>query len=141
MEETILYRHETSLRVRYAETDKMGYCYYGNYAQYFEVGRVEALRSLGYSYRALEDEGIGLPVKDFSINYKRPAKYDDELRIVTDIVSCVGARIAFRYHIYVDPNPDAICTAETTLVFVDMQTGRPVKAPADMVERLATAAT
>ena len=80
---SIEFIHETKVRVRYGETDQMGYCYYGNYAQYFEVGRVEALRSLGCSYKALEDQGIMLPVSEYNVKYKRPAYYDDELTIQT----------------------------------------------------------
>jgi acyl-CoA thioester hydrolase len=81
----------TEIRVRYGETDQMGYCYYGNYAQYFEVGRVETLRSLGMSYKSLEENGIMLPVLDFSINYNKPALYDDLLTIETTIVKIEGA--------------------------------------------------
>ena len=80
-----MYTTEVKIRVRYAETDRMGYVYYGNYATYFEVARVESLRNLGFSYRSLEDEGILLPVLDFSIRYRRPAYYDDELTIKTII--------------------------------------------------------
>ena len=76
-----MYSFKTKVRVRYAETDKMGYCYYGNYATYFEIARVEALRSLGVSYKSLEDEGVFLPVSEFNIKYLKPAYYDDELTI------------------------------------------------------------
>ena len=70
---------KTKVRVRYSETDMMGYCYYGNYAAFFEVARVEAIRGLGFSYKQMEDEGVALPVLDFSIKYYKPAFYDDEL--------------------------------------------------------------
>ena len=76
-----MYTSITKIRVRYAETDMMGYVYYGNYATYFEVARVEAIKKLGFSYRRMEDEGIALPVLEFSIKYYKPAFYDDELRI------------------------------------------------------------
>ena len=79
------FNHTIQLRVRYGETDQMGYCYYGNYAQYFEVGRVETLRSLGLSYKQLENEGFMLPVSEFSVKYKSPAFYDDLLSIETTI--------------------------------------------------------
>ncbi len=118
----------TKLRVRYGETDQMGYCYYGNYAQYFEVGRVEALRSLGMSYRELENMGVMLPVSDYHVKYKVPAKYDDELRIVTHIKSIAGARITFDYEIY-NETDRLIATATTTLVFVDKTSMRPSKPP------------
>ena len=76
-----MYKSEVKLRVRYAETDQMGYCYYGNYAQYFEVARVESLRSLGVSYKDLEDMGIILPVTHFQIKYLKPAFYDENLSV------------------------------------------------------------
>lgn len=122
------YTFPTKVRVRYGETDQMGYCYYGNYAQYFEVGRVEALRAVGMSYKELEDEGVMLPVSEFSVKYLSPAKYDDELTIVTAITETSGARIFFTYEIY---NSDGIivCNASTTLVFVDKKTMRPIQAP------------
>ena len=85
----------TQIRVRYAETDKMGYVYYGNYAQYFEVGRVEGLRDLGLSYKKMEDEGILLPVVEFQIKYLKPAYYDDLLTIKTTITLVKGALIFF----------------------------------------------
>ena len=87
----------TEIRVRYGETDQMGYCYYGNYAQYFEVGRVEALRSLGMSYKALEEQGVMLPVSEFSVKYLSPAFYDDLLTVKTEITAIKGARIYFTY--------------------------------------------
>src|SRR5690348_9666098 len=95
-----MYSHETKLRVRYGETDQMGYSYYGNYAQYFEVGRVEMLRSLGVTYKEMEDEGIALPVYTFSIKYYKPAFYDDELTIKTTINKMPAARISFNYQTY-----------------------------------------
>ena len=76
-------RNQIKIRVRYGETDQMGYVYYGNYAQFFEVGRVEWLRALGVSYKSLEESGIMLPVIQLNINYMKPAKYDDLLTITT----------------------------------------------------------
>ena len=76
-------RSETKIRVRYGETDQMGYVYYGVYAQYYEVGRVDAMRSLGFSYKQIEEKGLLMPVIDFSISYKKPAFYDDEITVVT----------------------------------------------------------
>ena len=76
-------KNQTNIRVRYGETDQMGYVYYGNYAQFFEVGRVEWLRALGVSYKSLEESGIMLPVIQLNINYMKPAKYDDLLTITT----------------------------------------------------------
>lgn len=124
--------HETRIRVRYGETDQMGYCYYGNYAQFLEVGRVETLRSIGMSYKSLEESGIMLPVANFSIDYKIPAKYDDELIIATTITAIKGARIIFDYTITV--NNKLIATATTTLVFVTKETMRPTSAPENFLQ-------
>jgi len=127
-------KHNSTLRVRYGETDQMGYCYYGNYAQYFEVGRVEALRSLGMSYKSLEARGIMLPVSHFEINYKAPALYDDALVITTHISEMKGARLLFNYSIHVDDR--LIAEGSTTLVFVTTETMRPIPAPKDFVNLL-----
>jgi acyl-CoA thioester hydrolase len=125
----IAFKHSTKLRVRYGETDQMGYCYYGNYAQYFEVGRVEALRAFGMSYRDMEAEGIMLPVLDFQVRYLSPALYDDELTITTYIVRMQGPRLFFEYEV-TGPLGNCISTASTTLVFVARSTMRPIAPPA-----------
>ncbi|MEJ6583418.1 MAG: thioesterase family protein [Crocinitomicaceae bacterium] len=132
----INFNHISTLRVRYGETDQMGYCYYGNYAQYFEVGRVEAMREVGMSYKSLEEKGVMLPVSEFKVKYKFPAKYDDLLSIATEIVSLKGARIVFYYTIY-NENDQLIAEAETTLVFVSKKTMRPIAPPKEFVEALA----
>src|SRR6185295_1633646 len=95
-----MYITEIKIRVRYAETDQMGYVYYGNYAAYFEVARVETLRNLGFSYKKLEEEGIMLPVLSFSTRYNKPAFYDDELIIKVSIKELPMARIRFDYETY-----------------------------------------
>jgi acyl-CoA thioester hydrolase len=124
-----LLEFSTKIRVRYAETDQMGYCYYGNYASYFEVARVEALRELGISYKELEQEGILLPVKKFEISYHQPAKYDDLLEIRTRIIQLEGVRIGFEYKTY---NEEGVLLNEayTLLVFVSGATQKPIAAPA-----------
>lgn len=129
------FSNTTKLRVRYGETDQMGYCYYGNYAQYFEVGRVEAMRSAGMSYREMEEKGIMLPVSDFSVKYHVPARYDDELTITTSIVSVKGARLLFDYEIH-NEKGDLVAKATTTLVFVSIENMRPIKAPDQFIELL-----
>lgn len=126
---------ETQIRVRYGETDQMGYCYYGNYAQYFEVGRVEAMRSIGMSYKTIENKGFMLPVSTFSVKYKAPALYDDLLTITTKILALEGVRLFFEYEIKNEENR-LIATAETVLVFVDKTTMRPVLPPDDFVTLL-----
>ena len=129
------YSFSINLRVRYSETDQMGFCYYGNYAQYFEVGRVETLRSVGMSYKQLEEDGIMLPVSEFSVKYFAPALYDDELTIKTTITEIKGARILFDYTI-TNITGELICKAQTTLVFVQKGTMKPIPAPQSFLTKL-----
>lgn len=127
-----MYKSETTVRVRYAETDRMGYVYYGNYSQYYEVGRVEALRDLGFSYKKMEDSGIMLPVLEFSIKYFKPAFYDDLLTVVTIIKEIPSTRIYFEYEMYNQKN-ELLNKGDTTLVFVDIKSGKPCKPPTDFL--------
>ena len=130
-----MYISETTVRVRYAETDKMGYVYYGNYAQYYEVGRVEALRSIGSSYKEMEDNGIMLPVYLCDIRYIKPAVYDDLLVIKTTIKEIPTAKITFDYEIYNQKN-ELINTGTTTLVFINMTTNKPCAAPISFIKKI-----
>jgi len=123
-----MYKTEIQLRVRYAETDRMGYVYYGNYATYFEVARVEALRGLGFSYKTMEDNGIVLPVLEYSIKYFKPAFYDDQLSILTTIVKLPSVRLLFEYETYNERN-ELLNKASTTLVFINRETMKPCPAP------------
>lgn len=129
------FSHETHVRVRYGETDQMGYCYYGNYAQYFEVGRVEAMREAGMSYKSLEEKGVMLPVAHFNVDYKFPAKYDDFLCIRTIISELRGPRLVFDYTIH-NENGQLVSEATTTLVFVAKETMRPIAPPNEFIEIL-----
>ena len=128
-----MFTHSVELRVRYGETDQMGYVYYGNYAQYLEVGRVEALRTLGFPYRRLEEEGIMLPVRSFNITYHAPAFYDDQITVRTSISEMPTARIRFTYQIH-NVAGALLTEAETVLVFVDRESMRPRRAPAAFYE-------
>lgn len=132
-----MFKHETQIRIRYSETDQMGYCYYGNYAQFFEIGRVETLRSLGISYKELEDRGIMLPVLNYEVKFIKPAFYDDLITIKTIINAIPKARIDFDYELY---NADRVLltTAHTTLVFIQKESMKPCPAPAEVVEKLKT---
>lgn len=121
-------RFSTKIRVRYSETDKMGFCYYGNYASFFEVARVEALRELGIVYKKLEENGILLPVTEFSIRYKQAAKYDDLLEIKTEITKIRGTRICFTYETWSEEG-QLLNEAETTLVFVEASSLKPIPIP------------
>jgi acyl-CoA thioester hydrolase len=123
-----MFKSETIIRVRYAETDQMGFVYYGNYAQYYEVARVEALRNIGISYKSLEESGIMMPVVQMNINYKKPAYYDDILRIVTNIKFIPPLKMEFLYEIY-NSNNILINNGETILVFVSKETMKPCQCP------------
>lgn len=121
--------HSThSLRVRYAETDPMKYVYYGNYATYFELGRVELFRSIGISYDEIEKQGIWLPVSDYKIKYLKPALYDQKLEIHTFMRKIPGVRIEFEYEIYNEEGVK-ITEASTSLFFLSAETNRVIKCP------------
>tara|TARA_B110000438_G_C15424571_1_gene483436 strand:+ start:15 stop:419 length:405 start_codon:yes stop_codon:yes gene_type:complete len=130
-----MYTHETSLRVRYGETDKMGFVYYGIYAQYYEVGRVELLRSLGISYKALEESGYELPVVSFNIKYRQPAFYDDKISVKTTILEMPSSRITFMYECFNDKKV-LLNTGEVILVFVIKETKKPCRAPAIFIDKI-----
>jgi acyl-CoA thioester hydrolase len=125
----------TKFRVRYADTDQMGYVYYGNYAGYFEIGRVEALRSLGISYRELEEEGVMMPVLENYSKYIRPAFYDDLLEIRVMLKEMPSARIRFDYEIFRE-NGELIHIGHTVLVFVSVETKKIVAPPAAVMDAL-----
>ena len=117
-----------TIRVRYGETDPMKYVYYGNYAEYLEVARVELFRSLGIPYQEIENQGIWLPVSEFSIKYLKPAFYDELLEIHTYIKKIPGVRIEFDYEIY-NSSKEKISEAKTTLFFLDSAKNKVVKCP------------
>ena len=126
-----MFSHSTKIRIRYSETDQMGYCYYGNYAQFFEIGRVETLREIGVSYKELEARGIMLPVIDLNVKYLRPALYDDLIEIKTFLRKVPGIKIEFDYEIY-NEQKELLTTAKTTLVFVNSKTMKPTSVPDDL---------
>ncbi len=130
-----MYSHSTQLRVRYGETDRMGYLYYGNYAQYYEVGRVEMLRSLGLEYKKMEDGGILLPVLSLQSKFVKPALYDELITITTKLIEMPAVRIHFSYEL-LNPAGELINLGDTTLVFVDAKTRKLRKAPAELLNVL-----
>jgi len=130
-----MHTHTISFRVRYGETDQMGYVYYGNYAQYFEMGRVEWLRNLGISYKQMEDSGIMLPVLNLNVDYLKPAKYDDLLTLKTSLAKTPSVRIAFNFKLYNEAN-ELLTKGHTSLVFIDMARNRPTKAPDSFLNKL-----
>jgi acyl-CoA thioester hydrolase len=119
--------HQIEVRVRYSETDQMGVVYHGNYVPYFEIGRVEWLRNQGISYKSLEERGVALPIVSMTINYKKPAKYDDLLIVKTRFKSQASVKIEFECEIVSEQNE--LLTTHFLLVFVDVKTGRPITPP------------
>ncbi|MEK6614560.1 MAG: thioesterase family protein [Bacteroidota bacterium] len=130
-----MFTSEVKLRVRYGETDRMGYAYYGNYAEYFEVARVESLRELGMNYKDMEDNGIILPVYTFSVKYFKPAFYDDLLTIKCSIKEMPKVRITFFYETFNEKN-ELLNTGEVTLVFIDKKNNKPMGAPIEFIEKI-----
>lgn len=109
----------TQIRVRYGETDQMGYLYYGNYALYYEVGRAEAIRTLGFTYRQLEELGIMMPVVELNSQYFRPALYDDLVTVKTMLKELPdGPKIQFHSELY-NEKGELLNRGVTTLVFYD----------------------
>jgi len=127
--------HNTKIRVRYGETDKMGYVYYGNFAQYYEVGRTEFMREFGLTYNEIEKNGIMLPVLSLNINYLKPAHYDDLITVKTILEKIPAIRIEFKYEVYNQKN-ELLNIGNTTLVFVDDKTRKPRRAPKDFLSKL-----
>lgn len=130
-----MFSTDINIRVRYAETDQMGYVYYGNYATYFEVARVEAMRGLGISYKELEEQGVMMPVLELKTKYIRPARYDQNLTIRISIKELPKVRIVFGYEVF-NENQELLNIAETTLVFVDSKSMKPVFAPDIIISHL-----
>lgn len=131
-----MFEFTTQRRVTYGETDKMGYLYYGHYAEYYETGRVESMRSIGLVYKELEDSGIIMPVLDMSITYLKPAFYDDVLSILTMIPDYPdGFKMHFQYEI---TNQDGLLlnTGNTTLIFFDPEIRKPILATQVMEGKL-----
>jgi acyl-CoA thioester hydrolase len=130
-----MFQNATKLRVRYGETDQMGYMYYGNYAEFFEVGRVEMLRSLGLTYSGMEASGIMMPVLELKCKYLKPARYDEEITINVIMDKMPGVKIHFRYELF-NEKQELIHIGETLLAFINMKSNRPCLPPADFIEKL-----
>lgn len=131
-----MYNHVMKIRVRYAETDQMGYVYYGNYAQYYEMGRVEMIRSLGLTYKDLEEiHGVFMPVMSMSIRYVRPAFYDNHLKISTSVKKIPERHIDFQVEIFNEAD-QIVNQAKLRLFFIKKETGERVNAPSVLVDKL-----
>ena len=127
--------HQTKIKVRYGETDQMGVVYHGNYAQYLEIGRLEWLTALGISYKEMEANDVMLPVVCLSLNYKKPARYDDVLTISTSLLKLPTASIEFAYEIH-NSSGELLTTANTKLVFVNMKSNFPMRCPQYILDKL-----
>ncbi len=131
-----MYAHDTQIRVRYGETDQMGYLYYGHYAQYYEVGRVETIRSLGLSYKELEEvHGIWLPVVSLEMRFVRPANYDDLLTVHSEIRSLPDEHIIFHVEIF-NERRKLVNAGRVRLCFFDASTKRVIPAPEMLMTQL-----
>jgi len=123
----------STLRVRYAETDKMGIVYYANYLVWFEVARAELLRSLGWTYREMEHAGVALPVIEAHCEYHRPARYDDEIEVRTEGRMLSPVRMEFRYEVYRSEDQAHTASGRTVHAAVNLD-GRPCRLPARVRE-------
>jgi acyl-CoA thioester hydrolase len=131
-----MYEFKTQIRVRYADADPMNVVYYGNYAQYFEVGRVESLRALGISYKLIEDLGFMLPVVELNVKYLRPARYDDLLTITTQLRDFpVDHRITFHQEIH-NEEGKLLTIGTVKLYFMDKNLGNRACMPPILAEKL-----
>ncbi len=133
-----MYTSTTHIRVRYGETDQMGYLYYGFYALYYEQGRAEAIRQLGFTYKELEQQGIMMPVIEMNAKYKRPALYDDLITVKTSVqvLERDSPQIQFHSELYNEAGK-LLNEGVVTLVFVDSNTKKKINLPGILVEKLA----
>lgn len=131
-----MYAFSLKRRVTYAETDRMGYLYYGHYAAYYESARVEALRALGIRYRELEDRGLLMPVRRLECRYLRPAMYDEDIDVKVQVPVLPRLTMEFRYELR-NESGILINTGFTELVFYDAVRKKPVEVPTVILEKLA----
>lgn len=129
-----MYKHEHKHRAIYADTDQMGVVYYGNYARFFEIGRTEALRTLGIAYSDLEKSGVMMPVTRMNIRYVRPVLYDELITIVT-VVKEMPSRIIVFHHELQNEKGEKLCEAETQLMFMNSTTRKVMQAPIMLQEK------
>ena len=129
--------HRYPIRVRYADTDQMGFAYYAHYLRWFEIGRVEMLRSLGSSYRSVEERGTQLPVIEARCRYLKPARYDDLIAIETGIERLSRASVRFAYRVVREADGELLATGLTEHCFLtrDGKPGRPELGLAEMLKR------
>src|SRR5690349_5272714 len=132
-----MYVTETQVRVRYAETDQMDIVYHGNYTQYFEVGRAESIRQLGYTYKDMEALGIIMPIVEIHLKFVRPAHYDDLLTIKTTLKELpTDHRIEFHQEVFNEAGK-LLTVARVLLFFINAKTREKVTMPKELTEKLA----
>ncbi|HXG00414.1 MAG TPA: thioesterase family protein [Bacteroidota bacterium] len=129
-------KHITDIRVRYADTDQMKFVYYAKYFEYFEQGRSDLLRDIGLPYPQIEAMGLFLPVIEAHAKYKRAARYDDLLHVVTYFREIPVARIRLEYEVFRDGENEAIVEGYTVHTFINAATGKPTRAPAQFIEAI-----
>ncbi|APS40388.1 MULTISPECIES: thioesterase family protein [Salegentibacter] len=127
--------HVSYVKVRYAETDQMGVVHHGNYAQYFEIARLDWLSALGISYKSMEENGVMLPVYELNTKFLKPAVFDDELKIEVRLKELPSVKITFEYLVF-NQCEDLITKAYTTLVFMDSKTKKPIRCPQYILDKL-----
>lgn len=131
-----MYKHTTTIRVRYGETDQMGYLYYGNYAMYYEVGRAEAIRALGLSYQEMEDTyGVMMPVVSLNMRFVRPALYDELLSVQTVLRKLPDRFIDFDMEVRNEAGK-LVNGGKVRLCFVEKEERKSIPAPACLLEKL-----
>lgn len=130
-----MFIYNFQLRVRYADVDQMGYVYYGNYAYYYEQARAEAIRSLGFTYKQLEDTGVIMPITRMNIKYVAPAHYDELLTIKTIVPELPSRIILFKYEIY-NEQRKLLNEGETFLTFINKAQNRIQTAPQLLINNL-----
>ena len=131
-----MYTHETQIRVRYGETDQMGYLYYGNYALYYEVGRAEMIRDLGLSYKEMESKlGVMMPVMSLQMRFVRPALYDELVTIRTTLRELPTSTITFHMELF-NEKKKLLNGGSVKLCFVEMATNRTVGPPQYLIDKL-----
>ena len=131
-----MFTTETKIRVRYGETDQMGYLYYGNYAQYYEVGRAEMIRSVGLTYASMEKEyGTLMPVMSLNMRFVRPALYDELMTVKTILRELPGSTITFHHEIF-NEKKKLVNGGSVKLCFVDAESNKSIKAPEFLLGKL-----
>lgn len=130
-----MYTHQYKIRIRYSDTDQMGIVYYGNYASFYEIGRVEALRAANFPYKSMEERGIMLPVIENHSKFILPAHYDEVITITTIVPQLPSVKFLFNFELHNEAG-ELIHTGSTTLVFMKTSTRKPCRAPEDLLNLL-----